>query len=72
MDGILIIDKPSGITSHDVVYKIRRIIKEKVGHGGTLDLLATGVLPVLIGSATKFSINVMEGKKEYLSTIKFG
>lgn len=83
MNGIIIIDKPSGITSHDVVARIRRVLiasvpayqrtsVPKVGHGGTLDPLATGVLPILIGSATKLSSKVMDGEKEYLATIKFG
>ncbi len=48
MDGILIVDKPKGITSHDVVYKVKHKLNEKVGHTGTLDPLATGVLPLLI------------------------
>ena len=48
MDGILIIAKPEGKTSHDVVYKVKKILNEKVGHTGTLDPLATGVLPLLI------------------------
>ena len=48
MDGILIIEKPQNCTSHDVVYKVKRMFNEKVGHTGTLDPLATGVLPLLI------------------------
>lgn len=73
MNGILIIDKPSGITSHDVVQRIRRITKiKKVGHAGTLDPLATGVLPILVGSATKLSDQIMGGVKEYVTTVKFG
>ncbi len=73
MNGILIIDKPSGVTSFDVVRRIKRISgAKKVGHGGTLDPLATGVLPILIGSATKLSMQVMEGEKEYIAGIKFG
>ncbi len=48
MDGILIIDKTEGYTSHDIVYKVKKILNEKVGHTGTLDPLATGVLPLLI------------------------
>lgn len=73
MDGILIIDKPSGMTSHDVVARIRRISGAKrVGHGGTLDPMATGVLPILIGNATKLSSEVMQGDKEYIAEIKLG
>ncbi len=48
LDGIIIIDKPKGITSHDVVNKVKRVLNEKVGHTGTLDPIATGVLPLLI------------------------
>lgn len=48
MDGILIVNKDEGCTSHDIVNKVKRIVKEKVGHTGTLDPLATGVLPLLI------------------------
>ena len=48
MDGVLIVEKPGNVTSHDVVYKIKKILNEKVGHTGTLDPLATGVLPLLI------------------------
>ena len=52
MDGILIINKHKGCTSHDIVHKIKKITKEKVGHTGTLDPMATGVLPLLIGKGT--------------------
>lgn len=48
LDGILIVEKPEGITSHDVVYKVKKLLNEKVGHTGTLDPLAKGVLPLLI------------------------
>lgn len=73
MNGILLIDKPSGITSHDVVARIKRITKaKKVGHGGTLDPLATGVLPILINDATKLAGSLLDGDKDYLTTIKFG
>ncbi len=66
MDGILIVDKPSGMTSHDVVDFIRRRFKiKKVGHAGTLDPLATGVLVVLIGKATKLSNTLSARDKEY-------
>lgn len=53
MDGILIVEKPKNCTSHDVVYKVKKIINEKVGHTGTLDPLATGVLPLLIRERNK-------------------
>lgn len=48
MDGVLVVEKPEGCSSHDVVYKVKKALNEKVGHTGTLDPLATGVLPLLI------------------------
>lgn len=65
MDGIIIVNKPKGITSHDVVYKVKKIFKEKVGHTGTLDPNATGVLPLLIGEGTKLSKYLIEHDKIY-------
>lgn len=73
MDGILVIDKPAGMTSHDVVAAVRLLAGEKrVGHAGTLDPMATGVLPVLIGRATKVSDFLMRGDKGYAGTFTFG
>lgn len=73
MDGVLNIDKPGGMTSHDVVERVRRIVRgEKVGHAGTLDPNATGVLIVLVGKATKVSRFLMGLDKEYLFTIQLG
>lgn len=73
MDGIIIINKPKGYTSHDVVNKIRKIYNtKKVGHTGTLDPNATGVLPILIGKATKLSDYLTEHNKQYIATIKLG
>ncbi len=73
MDGIIIINKPKGYTSHDVVNKIRKIYNtKKVGHTGTLDPNAVGVLPILIGKATKLSEYLMEHDKTYVATIKLG
>lgn len=73
MDGILVVNKPSDCTSHDVVSKIRRTYNiKKVGHTGTLDPLATGVLPILIGKGTKLSKYLINHDKEYISTIKLG
>lgn len=73
MDGIIIINKPKGYTSHDVVNKIRKIYNtKKVGHTGTLDPNATGVLPILIGKATKLSEYLIEHDKTYIATIKLG
>lgn len=73
MDGVLNIDKPKGITSHDVVTRVRRILRiKKVGHTGTLDPEATGVLPVLIGKATKISQFLINSDKEYLGEMRLG
>lgn len=73
MDGILIIDKPAGITSHDVVSRVRRILKTKrVGHTGTLDPFATGVMVVLVGRATRLAQFVDKDEKEYEAVIRFG
>ena len=73
MNGFLLIDKPSGISSSGCVYNLRKILKlKKIGHCGTLDPLATGVLPICIGEATKFSDYITEQQKEYLVTVKFG
>ena len=73
MDGILIIDKPEGWTSHDVVAKVRRIFKTKrVGHTGTLDPFATGVLVVLVGKATRLAQFLDKDEKEYEAVVRFG
>lgn len=73
LEGVLIIDKPSGMTSHDVVDHVRRILRMKrVGHAGTLDPMATGVLIVLLGKATKLSQFLMSLDKEYEGTIRLG
>jgi tRNA pseudouridine55 synthase len=73
MNAILIIDKPSGITSHDVVNRVRRILHERsVGHLGTLDPLATGVLPLLIGNMTRLAQFFGVSAKTYEGEIRFG
>ena len=73
MDGILIINKPKGYTSHDVVNVLRKALNtKKVGHTGTLDPNATGVLPILVGTATKISKYLIEHDKTYVATIKLG
>lgn len=73
MNGFLIIDKPQGVTSFDVVRTIRRALKvRRVGHCGTLDPMATGVLPVAIGEATRLVEFVMDGEKIYRGTLKLG
>lgn len=72
-EGILLVDKPRGITSHDVVAKMRRIFHiKKVGHAGTLDPMATGLLLILIGKATKASQYLMSMDKQYTGTIRLG
>lgn len=73
MNGIIIIDKPAGWTSHDVVAKLRRLLGERrIGHGGTLDPMATGVLPVFVGRATR-AVEFMESAdKEYLAGLRIG
>ena len=72
MDGIIIINKEKEWTSNDVVQKVKHILKEKVGHTGTLDPLATGVLPLLIGKGTLLSKYLINHDKEYIATIKLG
>ena len=73
IDGWLIVDKPPGPTSTDVVNRVRRALDaRKAGHGGTLDPLATGVLPVAFGAATKTVPYVMDGTKLYRFTLRFG
>jgi tRNA pseudouridine55 synthase len=73
LDGALLIDKPSGPTSHDVVDEIRREFQiKKVGHCGTLDPAATGLLIIVLGKATKLSERLMSDDKTYTGTMKFG
>ena len=72
MNGIILIDKPKEYTSHDVVAIVKRITKEKVGHTGTLDPNATGVLPLLIGKATLVSKYLINHDKTYIATLKLG
>lgn len=72
MNGIIVIDKKKNFTSHDVVAIIKKISKEKVGHTGTLDPMATGVLPLLIGKATQISKYLINHDKKYIATIKLG
>ena len=72
MNGIILIDKPKEYTSHDVVAIIKKISKEKVGHTGTLDPNATGVLPLLIGKATGISKYLINHDKTYIATLKLG
>src|SRR5579859_3595931 len=73
MDGILNINKPAGMTSHDVVAKVRKLLKQRrVGHAGTLDPAATGVLPICVGQATRVAEYLSESGKAYRATIRFG
>jgi tRNA pseudouridine55 synthase len=71
--GVLVIDKPSGPTSHDVVARARRVLgTRRIGHTGTLDPLATGVLPLVIGRATRLASLMTGATKEYLADVRFG
>jgi len=72
MDGIIVINKEKDYTSHDVVAIVKKIFKEKVGHTGTLDPNATGVLPLLIGKGTKLSKYLIDHDKIYKATLKLG
>ena len=72
MNGILIVNKSKGYTSHDIVAKVKKITGEKVGHTGTLDPLATGVLPLLIGKGTLCSKYLMNHDKTYKVVLKLG
>src|SRR5947209_7444845 len=73
MDGILIIDKPAGLTSHDVVARVRKLLGERrVGHTGTLDPFATGVLVVMVGRATRLAQFLSGAEKEYEGTVRLG
>mgnify|MGYP004466396515 FL=1 len=72
MNGIIIVNKPKGCTSHDVVYKIKKIFNEKVGHTGTLDPMAEGVLPILIGKGTLLSKYLINHNKKYIVNLQLG
>jgi tRNA pseudouridine55 synthase len=73
MNGVLVIDKPAGPTSHDVVARVRRALgTRRIGHTGTLDPLATGVLPLVVGTATRLASLLSAGEKEYVAGIRLG
>jgi tRNA pseudouridine55 synthase len=73
MDGILLIDKPAGPTSHDVVARLRRVTGERsIGHTGTLDPRATGLLPLVLGRATRLASLLTGADKTYEATIRLG
>ena len=71
-DGIILINKPQGITSFSVVAQVRRALNVKCGHSGTLDPIATGLLPVMCGKATKLCSYLTNGDKAYRATLRFG
>lgn len=72
-DGVIVVDKPSGWTSHDVVNKLRRLTgTKKIGHLGTLDPMATGILPLVVGKATRLAQFFQKSEKVYEATIRFG
>jgi tRNA pseudouridine55 synthase len=73
MDGLLVVDKPAGPTSHDVVARVRRVLRERrIGHTGTLDPTATGVLPLVIGRATRLARFLSGSDKVYEATVRLG
>jgi tRNA pseudouridine55 synthase len=73
MDGVLVVDKPRGMTSHDVVSAARRLLRERrIGHTGTLDPIATGVLPLACGRATRLVRFLSASDKDYTAVIRFG
>ena len=73
ISGVLVIDKPAGLTSHDVVARVRRMLNiRQVGHFGTLDPFATGVLPISVGKATRFAQFYLKSRKAYEGTMRFG
>src|SRR5262245_16730769 len=73
LDGLLVIDKPSGPSSHDVVARLRRVLDERrIGHTGTLDPLATGVLPLVLGRATRLARFMSASDKSYEAVVRLG
>src|SRR5918993_3552429 len=73
VNGVLLLDKPGGMTSNAALQKVRRLLNAaKAGHTGTLDPMATGLLPLTFGEATKFSADLLDADKSYQATIKLG
>ncbi|KPK30020.1 MAG: hypothetical protein AMJ66_09910, partial [Betaproteobacteria bacterium SG8_40] len=73
ISGVLLLDKPSGLTSNAAVQKVRRLFdRAKAGHTGTLDPLASGLLPICLGEATKFSHPLLESSKTYRARLRLG
>src|SRR5580704_19634051 len=72
-NGLLLVDKPQGLTSHDVVARVRRIVHEKkVGHAGTLDPMATGLLVLAVGPSTRLLRFAQSETKRYVGAVRFG
>src|SRR5881275_1764006 len=73
IDGVLLLDKPSGISSNVALQRARRLFNAaKAGHTGTLDPLASGLLPVCFGEATKFAQALLDARKSYIASVRFG
>lgn len=73
VDGVLLLDKPTGLTSNAALQRAKRLFRaEKAGHTGTLDPLASGLLPLCFGEATKFAQSLLDARKEYVATLRFG
>ncbi|MGH8757104.1 MAG: tRNA pseudouridine(55) synthase TruB, partial [Burkholderiales bacterium] len=73
ISGVLLLDKPPGLTSNAALQKVKRLFHaEKAGHTGTLDPLATGLLPICLGEATKFSQGLLDSGKSYQAVVKLG
>jgi tRNA pseudouridine55 synthase len=73
VDGVLLLDKPAGLSSNAALQRAKRLFQaEKAGHTGTLDPLASGLLPLCFGEATKFAQSLLDARKEYLATVSFG
>src|SRR4029453_12101780 len=73
VDGVLLLDKPAGLTSNAALQCAKRLYRaEKAGHTGTLDPLASGLLPLCLGDATKFAQSLLDARKEYVATVRFG
>src|SRR6476661_1159667 len=73
VDGVLLLDKPSGVTSNGALMRVKRLYNaEKAGHTGTLDPLASGLLPICFGVATRFAQFLLDAQKRYVATVRFG
>ena len=73
IDGVVLLDKPAGMSSQGAVTAVKRAFNaDKAGHTGTLDPMATGLLPICLGEATKYSQDLLEADKSYIAQVKFG